>query len=153
PLLVDGDGLDAPGIIEGICRSDLAQGGLLVPAQSKPQAAVEWQPFRLAGQDALAVRASKKLKNGELLITSFAASRLRMELDRIPLWRGDHVAIRQLVDDFARYLYLPRLQDPSVLIESIQSGLGLLSWYQDSFAHAESFGDERTLSWATGRAP
>ena len=35
---------------------------------------------------------------------------LRMELDRIPLWRGDHVAVKQLVEDFARYLYLPRLE-------------------------------------------
>jgi hypothetical protein len=26
-----------------------------------------------------------------------------MELDRIPLWRGDHVSVRQLVEDFASY--------------------------------------------------
>jgi hypothetical protein len=62
-----------------------------------------------------------------------------MELDRIPLWRGDHVSIKQLVDDFSRYLYLPRLRDPSVLLNAIQSGLGLLSWEQDSFAYAESY--------------
>jgi hypothetical protein len=62
-----------------------------------------------------------------------------MELDRVPLWRGNHVAIKQLVDDFARYLYLPRLRDPSVLIESIRSGLGLLTWEHDSFAFAESY--------------
>jgi len=41
-----------------------------------------------------------------------------MELDRVPLWRGDHVAIKQLVEDFGRYLYLPRLAEPSVLIEA-----------------------------------
>ena len=57
----------------------------------------------------------------------------------MPLWRGDHVAIKQLVEDFARYLYLPRLKDPSVLLQSIQDGLGLLSWTQDSFAYAESY--------------
>ncbi|MEJ5359064.1 MAG: hypothetical protein WHT06_10350 [Desulfobacterales bacterium] len=91
------------------------------------------------GQDALAVRASKKLKNDELLVTNLAASRLRMELDRVPLWRGDHVAIRQLVDDFARYLYLPRLKEPSVLVEAIRSGLALLTWEADSFAFAESY--------------
>ena len=53
------------------------------------------------------MRASKKLRSDELLLTGFAATRLRMELDRVPLWRGDHVAIKQLVEDFARYLYLP----------------------------------------------
>ncbi|MCG8554136.1 MAG: Swt1 family HEPN domain-containing protein [Proteobacteria bacterium] len=111
---------------------------LLVPTQQSPQATVSWQAFRLSGQDALAVRASKKLKNDELLITSFAASRLRMELDRVPLWRGNHVAIKQLVDDFPRYVYLPRLQDSSVLIEAIRSGVGLLTWETDSFAFADS---------------
>jgi len=61
----------------------------LAPVQSVPQAAVEWQAIRLYGQDALAVRASKKLRSDELLLTGFAATRLRMELDRVPLWRGD----------------------------------------------------------------
>lgn len=115
---------------------------LLVPTQATPQAPVEWQATRLTGQDALAVRASKKLKSDELLINSFAASRLRMELDRVPLWRGDHVTIKQLVEDFARYLYLPRLRDPSVLVEAVRSGLGLLTWSQDSFAFAESYDEE-----------
>lgn len=45
--------------------------------------------MRLSGQDALAVRVSKKLKSDELLITGFAPTRLRMELDRVPLWRTD----------------------------------------------------------------
>ena len=116
---------------------------LLVPVQATPQAPIEWQALRLAGQDRLAVRASKKLKNDEHLITSFAATRLRMELDRIPLWRGDHVAIRQLVEDFARYLYLPRLKEPSVLLGAVRDGLALLTWMQDAFAFADSFDDSK----------
>ena len=111
---------------------------LLAPAQKSPEASVEWQAIRLTGQDALAVRASKKLRHGEQLLTSFAASLLRMELDRVPLWRGDHVEIKQLADDFCRYLYLPRLRDPDVLVEAVRSGLGLLTWAQDSFAFADS---------------
>lgn len=114
---------------------------LLVPVQGTPQAAVEWQAFRLSGQDALAVRASKKLRTDELLVTSLAGTRLRMELDRVPLWRGDHVAIKQLVEDFARYLYLPRIKEPAVLVEAIRDGLGLLTWSQDSFAYADSFNE------------
>jgi hypothetical protein len=63
------------------------------------------------------VRASKKLRTDEHYLTSFAPTRLRMELDRVPLWRGEkHVAVKQLVEDFARYLYLPRLKDSSVLL-------------------------------------
>ena len=75
---------------------------LLVPVQASPQAAVTWQSSRLSGHDALAVRASKKLRTDELLVTALAGTRLRMELDRVPLWRGDHVAIKQLAEDFAR---------------------------------------------------
>jgi hypothetical protein len=112
---------------------------LIVPTQSTPQANVEWQSFRLTGQDALAVRASKKLRNDELLISGLAASRLRLELDQVPLWRQDFVGIQQLTEDFARYLYLPRLKAPSVLVEAVRSGLGLLTWSQDSFAYAESY--------------
>ena len=112
---------------------------LLVPMQTSPQAAVTWQAIRLSGQDALAVRASKKLRNDELLVTSFAATRLRMELDRVPLWRGDHVAIKQLVEDFARYLYLPRLKEAAVLLGAIRDGCALLTWEQDAFAYADSY--------------
>lgn len=112
---------------------------LLVPVQSSPQAEIEWQSFRLSGQNALAVRASNKLRNEELLVPRLAGTRLRMELDRVPLWRDDHVSIKQLTDDFARYLYLPRLTNSEVLAIAIQDGLGLLSWNQETFAYADSY--------------
>jgi predicted AAA+ superfamily ATPase len=112
---------------------------LLVPGQSSPQAAIEWQATRLSGQDALAVRASKKLRSEELLVTGFAATRLRMELDRVPLWRGEHVSVKQLAEDFARYLYLPRLADSGVLLGAIRDGVSLLTWEQDAFGFADSY--------------
>jgi len=62
-----------------------------------------------------------------------------MELDRVPLWRGNHVGIRQLAEDFGRYLYLPRLQTTNVLLNAIRAGLALLTWEQDAFAYAENF--------------
>ena len=112
---------------------------LLVPGQANPQASVEWQVIRLSGSDALAVRASKKLgKDG--LLSIYGPTVLRLEMDRVPLWRGkNHVPVRQLVEDFSRYLYLPRLKSPDVLLESIRSGLGLLLWHQESFAYADTF--------------
>ncbi len=116
---------------------------LLVPGQTSPQAnTIDWNVLRLSGRDALAVRASKKLRNDEFLLTSFAGTRLRMELDRV-LWRGNHVAIKQLIDDFARYNYLPRLAEPSVLLGAINNGVALLTWESDTFAYAESY-DEVT---------
>lgn len=115
---------------------------LLVPVQLDPHGPVEWQALRLQGNEGLAERACRRLLREELLVTKLAGTRLRMELDRIPLWRGDHVTVRQLIEDFARYLYLPRLRDPSVLVEAVRDGVALLSWAQDSFAYADDF-DEK----------
>ena len=112
---------------------------LLVPVQSTPQVAITWEVLRLTGTEPLAIRASKKLRTDELYLTSFSPTRLRMELDRVPLWRGNHVPVKQLVEDFARYLYLPRLKDSAVLLRAISDGLTLLSWSQDSFGFADSF--------------
>ena len=98
----------------------------------RPRGDRDWKAFRLSGQDPLAVRASKKLRNDELLVTTFAGTVLHMHLDRVPLWRGGHVAIKQLVEDFGRYLYLPRLADTKVLLDSIADGLGLLTWERET---------------------
>jgi hypothetical protein len=114
---------------------------LLVPVQSSPQAAVTWEAIKVSGTDPLAVRSSKRLRTDELLLLSFHATRLKMELDRVPLWRGNHVPIRQLIDDFARYPYLPRLRDPRVLLNAINDGVNSLVWERDGFAYAESFNE------------
>lgn len=112
---------------------------LLVPEQPNPQAPVAWQAVRLTGSDALAVRASKKLRSDELLIASLGSTILRKHMDEVPLWRGDHVAVKQLIDDFARYLYLPRVAGPEVLAQAIADGIALLTWRADTFGYAESF--------------
>lgn len=136
-----------------VARIPEAYQWLLVPVQSNPQSDVQWQATRLTGSDALAMRGSKKLRNDELLLTGFAPSRLRMELDRVPLWRGQHVAIRQLIEDFAKYIYLPRLQTTQVLLASIQDGLNLMTWGRDSFAYADSYDEsaERYRGLVGGR--
>ena len=112
---------------------------LIVPTQNGPQGSIEWLPLRLSGSESLSIRASKKLKSEELMITNFAATRLKMELERIPLWRGDNVSVKQLVEDFARYLYLPRVSGPGVIARSIEDGLGMTSWEKDSFAIADDY--------------
>ncbi len=112
---------------------------LLVPEQASPQAATSWQAVRLAGSDALAARASRKLRSDETLVLALGSTILRKHLDGVPLWRGDHVPIRQLVEDFARYLYLPRTGGPEVLVQAMRDGVALLTWQADTFAYAESF--------------
>jgi len=115
---------------------------LLVPEQLKPQTPSTWQTIRLTGSDALAVRASRKLRNDELLVTALGSTILRKHLDDVPLWRGDHVSVRQLVDDFARYRYLPRLNGPEVLVQSVRDGVAPMTWQADTFAYAESYDED-----------
>jgi hypothetical protein len=87
------------------------------------------------------VRASKKLKSGDLFVTSLGPAMLRKHLDDIPLWPDGHVSVRQLVDYFATYTYLPRLAGSDVLVNAIKAGLALLTWTSDSFAFADTFDD------------
>ena len=111
---------------------------LLVPVQEKPDAEVSWEAIRLTASGELAERAARRLRNDELLVTGLGATILRRHLDEVPLWRGDNVEVRQLVEDFGRYLYLPRLRGPEVLTRAVQDGVALLTWQTDSFALAES---------------
>jgi hypothetical protein len=117
---------------------------LLVPEQVKPESPITWQAIRISGSDALAVRASKKLRSDESLVTSLGSTVLRKHMDDVPLWRGDHVAVKQLVEDFARYLYLPRLAESEVLMHAIRDGLSLPMWHPETFAYAESHDETAT---------
>ena len=114
---------------------------LLAPVQATPADPVAWESARLTGHGGLAERAARRLKNDDLLAAAFGPTRLRMALDRVPLWRGDHVPIAQLVDDFAKYVYLPRLQGSAVLLDAVAAGVALLTWEREGFAYADDFDD------------
>jgi len=114
---------------------------ILSPRQDSPDKPIVWESIKMNGQDSLAVRVSKKLKNEDLLFSNFSGSNLRIWLDKIPLWRGDQVEVKQLAEDFAKYNYLPRLCDPSVVIRSVEDGIANMTWEVDTFAFADSYDD------------
>jgi len=122
----------------------------LDPSRFEPGAPVRWEAIKLSGGDGLAVRAARKLRSAELLVASLGSTILRKHLDEVPLWRGDHVAVRELVEYFARYLYLPRVAGPEVLAQAIREGAALLTWRRDTFAFAESY-DEAAGRYAGRR--
>ena len=130
---------------------------LLVPEPSEYGSAnvkVSLREIRLQPvQESLAVRASRKLENDGLLITKYAGTTLRLELDKVPLWRGDAVSIKQLSDDFAQYLYLPRLRDTDVLLAAIRDGVAAITWERETFAYADSYDatHHRYLGLKTGQ--
>ena len=117
---------------------------ILTPYQEVGCSDVQWDESKMNGsnQEAYLSRVLKKLTSQSQLYNDFASSELRINLDRIPLWRGDNVSVRQLREDFAKYLYLPKLSSAHLLQQAIESGLSLVSWQKDSFAYAESFDEE-----------
>ncbi|GAC1377123.1 MAG: Swt1 family HEPN domain-containing protein [Ktedonobacteraceae bacterium] len=119
---------------------------LLVPEQSDPRRPDYITEYKLAngeGVGLLPTSASRLLRTEELLITKFAGLRLRQEMDRIPLWSGNHASVKKLIHDFACYIYLPRLKHNDVLLAAISDGLQAASWRDDTFAYASGWQEER----------
>jgi len=117
---------------------------LLIPDQPNPQQPDALQEFKLQPQpqSTLTQNASRRLKSEEMLITQYAGVLLRREMDRIPLWRGNHASIKDLADYFAKYVYLPRLKNTEVLLTAMHDGVQSLTWERETFAYAESFDAE-----------
>jgi hypothetical protein len=115
---------------------------VLVPTQAADDPTISWEETRVNGPDPLAVRVAKKLRNEEALITEYSGARLRMDLDRIPLWRGGHITLRQLWSDYSQYLYLPRLRDSAVLLDAVRTGVALFTWSTDTFAYASAYDEQ-----------
>jgi hypothetical protein len=118
---------------------------LLVPEQLDPHQPEKIEEYRLQPQpnSPLASNASRKLRTEDLLLTQYAGTLLRGKMDEIPLWRGNHVTVKELAEFFARYLYLPRLKNTEVLLSAIREGVQSPSWQQETFAYADSYDAER----------
>lgn len=120
---------------------------VLFPSQPDPAGPIAWKPLKADGQGALPARVSRKLANEGVLYSEYAPSLLRMQLDRVlaPRWADGHVTVGALWDDFARYVYLPRLPGLAALCESVKAGPGSLTWESDGFATADAYENDRYL--------
>src|SRR5690606_33589165 len=100
-----------------------------------------WQAARISGDESFYLRAARKLHQSEALIPAWSPDNLRMELDRFNLWSEyGYVGLRQLWEYFARYCYLPRLLDDSVLQNAVRDGINRLD---APFAYATQVKDGR----------
>ena len=121
---------------------------LLVPTQPDPTGPIEWQSHRITGDDSFYLRAARKLRQSELLITQWSGDNLSKELDDY-LWKEHpHLSLKQLWDYFASYCYLSRLRDQDVLLGAINNGS-----LNGFFAYASSVTPEgayRGLVYRTG---
>lgn len=116
---------------------------LMHPVQKDPRGQVELSVQRLTSGEGLADRVYRKLKGDGAILSVIGGARLRYEIDRIPLWReGGHVSIGQLMEDFARFPYLPRLTRVPALLSAVQEGVSLMTWEREGFAYAERYDEE-----------
>lgn len=112
----------------------------LVPEQQDPRGAIQWVSMKVAGDiNQLAVRLVKKLEVDQHLTRNLGAAVLKKDIDDVPLWRDDkHVSVAQLVDDFAKYVYLPRLISEDALYDAISKGMNPLD-PESGFAYADRY--------------
>jgi len=102
---------------------------LFVPTQEGTNP-VEWDIARLAGGgDSHVVKASRKLRQSEQLITKWAPALLRMELDKYLWTAANAIKVKKLWEYLATYCYLPRLKDSQVLMEAIKDGLAVRDYF------------------------
>jgi predicted AAA+ superfamily ATPase len=129
----------------------------LVPTQPEPTGQVSLEPVRVEGPGDLAARTSRRLVDKGHLSLVYAPSLLRRLVLDGPLasmWSDGHVSIGDLWETLARYPYLPRLRDRSVLDRCVQDGPSGFSWGDEGFAVAEGYDDQarRYLGLVAGPA-
>ena len=118
---------------------------LIYPYQDTAQSDVELTSARIAAQDGVLGRASKKLVSDEALLPEIGPERLNRELEKY-IWNGkQHLHLKDLWEYMNRYTYLPRLKNRDSLIKSVQSAVsGMLP---GPFAYAERC-EEASQSYA-----
>ncbi len=111
---------------------------VLVPEQTPGTREIRWHQTRPTGAGSLAERIARRLIGEERLITSYGGTRVRMDLDRIPLWseRGD-ITVSSLWLAYCQFPYLPRLASFDVLASAISDGASKLTWESETFAYAD----------------
>jgi predicted AAA+ superfamily ATPase len=111
---------------------------VLVPEQTAGTREIRWHQTRPSGAGTLIERIARKLESEERLITGYGGSRVRMDIDRVPLWsdRRD-ITVEALWKAYCQFPYLPRLASFDVLTRAVSDGISKLTWQSDTFAYAE----------------
>src|SRR5262249_4316607 len=114
----------------------------LSPRQAGPTSEIDWEEFKVTGEGRLAERSSARFTTEWALRPKLGGAELRTILDK-NLWaERDHVSVGQLVEWFARYLYLPRVTSREVIERAVQDGTGVLN-VDDTFAIAATYDDAK----------
>ncbi|MFB8765312.1 DUF499 domain-containing protein [Nocardiopsis alba] len=122
---------------------------ILVPTQEPGSSEIELESILMKGDGTLAERVTKKADAGEFVVRSFSPSLLRMQINRLNLWKDKpYVPIDTLVGYFSQYVYMPKVVQPKVVMDVVWHLDDVLSIELDGFAYADSFEDGRFVGLA-----
>ncbi|QOK22328.1 DUF499 domain-containing protein [Janibacter indicus] len=125
---------------------------ILVPTQEPGSSEIELEAILMNGDGTLAERVTKKADSGEFVVRSFSPSLLRMQIDRLKLWKDKpYVPLDVLTGYFSQYVYMPKVAQPKVIIDSVWHLDEVLSIELDGFAYADSHEDGRFAGLTTGK--
>lgn len=117
---------------------------LIYPIQEDATKDIEWMTGRIAAQDGVLSRASKKLVSEEGLMPELGPGRLDRDLQKY-IWNGKpHLSLKDLWEYLNRYTYLPRVKNRTVLINAVRAAIS--NMIPGPFAYAERY-DEATQSY------
>ena len=110
---------------------------VLVPTQEAGTPDIRWTTSKATSSDPIAERVSKKLASSELLISNYAGTRLKMDLDRYSLWSDRHdISVADVWANFCRYPHSPdshRSTCSSAISDNLKPELG-----KQTFAYAQA---------------
>lgn len=113
---------------------------VLVPEQTPGTPEIRWHQTRPSGTGSLPERIARKLESEERLIVAYGGTRVRMDLDRIPMWTERHdISVDALWKAYCQFPYLPRLARVEVLSNAISDGVSKLTWHSETFAYADGY--------------
>ena len=102
---------------------------------------IQWEISDIGGgNDSIVTKASRKMLQGEQIITKWAPALLQMSLDDL-LWRDSNdIQVKKLWEYLSTYCYLPRLSSYTVLEEAICQGLASEEYFGIAAAYSEDKG-------------
>ncbi|GLQ79184.1 hypothetical protein GCM10007881_27020 [Mesorhizobium huakuii] len=117
---------------------------VIYPIQEDATKDIEWMTGRIAAQDGVLSRASKKLVSEEGLMPELGPGRLDRDLQKY-IWNGKpHLSLKDLWEYLNRYTYLPRVKNRTVLVNAVRAAIS--NMIPGPFAYAERF-DDATQSY------
>lgn len=125
---------------------------VLTPQQEAGKREIAWHQSKPTGNGSIFERISRKLESEERLISAYGGTRIRMDLDRIPLWkeRGD-IAVADLWKAYCEFPYLTRLASAKVLNDAISGGVANFNWASETFAYAEGHDGKQWVGMQIGQ--